>query len=119
MDNITKINLLYDYYGEFLTKKQREIFELYFFNDLSMGEIAENIGITRQGVFDMVRRCQDILNDFEEKLGMVKRYLKMEREIKKISLALKELEPGVSEEYKEKLHNIYTSINLLLKEGGG
>ena len=65
VDNITKINLLYDYYGEFLTKKQREIFELYFFNDLSMGEIAENIGITRQGVFDMVRRCQDILNDFE------------------------------------------------------
>lgn len=83
MDNITKLNLLFDYYGDFLTKKQKDIFELYYLNDLSLGEIAENSGITRQGVYDILRRSQDILLNFEEKLGMVKKYTCQKKRFKK------------------------------------
>lgn len=66
MDNITRLNLLFDYYGDFLTKKQRDIFEQYYLNDLSLGEIAENNGITRQGVYDNLRRAQRALQNFEK-----------------------------------------------------
>lgn len=119
MDNITRLNLLYDYYGEFLTPKQKDIFELYHLNDLSLGEIAENEGITRQGVYDIIRRSQDSLNKFEQKLGMVKRHFRFKREIKKILQSLKEMEPGVSDEYKKNLSGIYNSVAALLIEGGG
>jgi len=66
MDKITKINLLFDYYGDFLTEKQKEIFELYYCYDLSFGEIAEQYGITRQGVYDIVHRSLRTLKDYEK-----------------------------------------------------
>lgn len=118
MDNVTKLNLLYDYYGDFLTEKQREIFELYYQNDLSLGEIAENSGVTRQGVHDTLRRSQEILNNFEEKLGMIKKHFKRKQEIEEILKALKELEPGVSTGYEGNFSQVYNSVSLLLKEGG-
>lgn len=118
MDNITKLNFLFDYYGDFLTKKQKDIFELYYLNDLSLGEIAENNGITRQGVYDILRRSQDILLNFEEKLGMVKKYLYREKELEEILELLEELEPGLADDYKERYKDIYKRIASLLTEGG-
>lgn len=118
MDNITKLNLLFDYYGDFLTKKQRDIFEQYYLNDLSLGEIAENSGITRQGVYDILRRSQNILQNFEKKLGIVKKYIYRRQEIEKILKLLEELEPGLPADYKEKYIDTYNSVASLLKEGG-
>lgn len=118
MDNITKLNLLFDYYGDFLTKKQKNIFEQYYLNDLSLGEIAENTGITRQGVHDVLRRSQETLVNFEEKLGMVKKHIQQRKEIEEILILLKEIEPGLDLSYKEKYRDVYNRVSSLLKEGG-
>jgi len=118
VDNITRLNLLFDYYGDFLTKKQRDIFEQYYLNDLSLGEIAENNGITRQGVYDNLRRAQRALQNFEKKLGLVNKYFSLRMEIEKALKLLEELEPGLSADYKEKYKEACSILASLLKEGG-
>ena len=65
---------LYDFYGELLNEHQRRIYEYFVFQDLSLGEIAAEEGISRQGVADMVRRCDKKLKDYEEKLHLVERF---------------------------------------------
>ena len=67
------IPLLYDFYGELLTDKQRNMIELYYHQDLSLSEIAENIGISRQGVRDSVKRAEAQLVEMEAQLGMAAR----------------------------------------------
>lgn len=66
--------LLYDFYGELLTEHQRRIYEEIVLNDLSLSEIAQEQGITRQGVHDLVRRCDRILEGYEEKLHLVEKF---------------------------------------------
>ncbi len=74
LEKISQVSILYDFYGQLLTIKQREIFELYFFQDLSLGEIAEEMGVSRQAVYDIVRRSQAILDKYEKKLDLVARF---------------------------------------------
>ena len=69
-----EMSLLFDFYGETLTEKQRELFDLYYNEDLSLAEIAEHAGITRQGVRDSIKRAEHALREMEEKLGLVARY---------------------------------------------
>lgn len=68
------ISLLLDFYGEMLTFRQREMLELYYDDDLSLAEISEHAGITRQGVRDAVKRAESQLFELEEKIGMVRRF---------------------------------------------
>ena len=68
-----EISTLLDYYGMLLTDKQRETVEYYYDDDLSLGEIAENTGISRQGVRDSIKRSETILLEAEEKLGLIKK----------------------------------------------
>ncbi len=65
--------VLYDFYGNMLTDKQREVFELYYSEDLSLAEIAEHTGITRQGVRDSIKHAEASLLDMEERLGAISR----------------------------------------------
>lgn len=65
---------LYDFYGELLNEHQRSVYEAFVFNDLSLGEIAKEEGISRQGVHDMVKRCDRTLVSYEEKLHLVARF---------------------------------------------
>lgn len=67
------ISVLFDYYGDALSDKQKEIFDAYYNLDLSLSEIAENMGITRQGVRDFIKRTEQQLLEFEEKLGFSKK----------------------------------------------
>ncbi len=67
------LTLMYDYYGELLTPRQQEIMKLYFFHDLSLGEIAEKLDISRQGVYDHLHRSEDILRTYENKLQLVEK----------------------------------------------
>ncbi|MBQ8304304.1 MAG: putative DNA-binding protein [Clostridia bacterium] len=68
-----EISVLIDNYGVLLTEKQRLIMEYYFNDDLSLAEIAENEGITRQGVLDIIKRCKQTLFEYEEKLQLIKK----------------------------------------------
>lgn len=69
----TELILLYDYYGSLLTDRQRECFELRYNQDLSLGEIGQELGISRQGVFENLSRAEALLQNMEEKTGCVRR----------------------------------------------
>ena len=81
MKDILKSSLLYDFYGELLTEHQKEIYEDFVLNDLSLGEIALERGISRQGVHDMVKRCDKLLNGYEDKLHLVERFTKTKEDV--------------------------------------
>ncbi len=74
MEKIVKQNILYDFYGELLTAHQRQIYEDAIFNDLSLSEISEQYGITRQGAHDIIRRCDKALWGYEEKLHLAEKF---------------------------------------------
>lgn len=74
-----EMTLLLDYYGELLTERQRQCFDLRYNQDLSMGEIAEVLGVSRQGVFDNLSRAEQRLRNMEEKTGCVRRAQKARR----------------------------------------
>ena len=80
MDEAVFRTMLFDFYGELLTDKQREYFDLHSHEDLSLAEIAESEGITRQGVWDIIRRGEDTLRRYESKTGLVARFAR-EREL--------------------------------------
>lgn len=75
MEKFVEIGLLYDFYGKILTEKQRDIIDLYYMKDLSLGEISELLGISRQAVHDNIRRAEKQLRTLEESLGLVERFL--------------------------------------------
>lgn len=75
MEKVTQINLLYDFYGQLLTEKQQRFIELYYGDDLSLGEIAEQFLVTRQAVHDTLKRSEQTLFSYEEKLGLVGKHL--------------------------------------------
>ncbi len=81
------MSMLFDYYGELLTEKQKELFDLYYNEDLSLAEIAEHAGISRQGVRDAIVRSETILRDTEDKLGLVKKYGSYESKLEDIRQA--------------------------------
>ena len=69
-----RMAMLYDFYGDLLTPRQKEFYDLYYNDDLSLAEIAENYDITRQGVRDIVVRAERALEEIEEKTGLIQRY---------------------------------------------
>ncbi|MCR5301665.1 MAG: DNA-binding protein [Lachnospiraceae bacterium] len=74
MDDIERKNMLYDFYGELLTDHQKLVYKDAVYNDCSLSELAEEYSISRQGVHDLLKRCDRILEDYEEKLGLVRRF---------------------------------------------
>ena len=69
-----RMTMLFDFYGELLTERQKEFFDLYYNEDLSLAEIAENYGISRQGVRDVIVRAEGIMTEMEDKTGIIKRF---------------------------------------------
>ena len=84
IDEIAKQSLLYDFYGQLLTERQRLVYELYHGENLSLAEIAEELQISRQGVHDALKNGQRALDGYEEKLGLVARFLKTETAVSEI-----------------------------------
>ncbi len=92
-----QISFLLDFYGEMLTEKQREMIEFYYNEDLSLAEIADNQGITRQGVRDSIKRAETQLLEMEERLGLAKRFHEMREGLSQICDAALRIQ-----EYNEK-----------------
>lgn len=90
MNEILKQALLYDFYGELLNDHQKEIYEQFVLEDLSLSEIAQDAGISRQGVHDLVKRCQKSLEGYETKLHLVEKFLKIKKDIQQIDDILEE-----------------------------
>ena len=92
MEKIVEQALLFDFYGELLTKHQKQIYEDVVLNDLSLSEAAENYGITRQGVHDLIKRCNRILKGYEEKLQLVEKFLTTKKLVQEIYELSQEIE---------------------------
>ena len=103
---------LYDFYGELLNEHQRRIYEDFVFNDLSLGEIASCEGISRQGVHDLVKRCQKTLEGYEMKLHLVEKFLSVKEKVSKIddTLAEWECEKNDPEEMVKRIRKIADAI---------
>mgnify|MGYP001138238392 FL=1 len=76
-----RMTMLFDFYGDILTQRQRELFDLYYNEDLSLSEIAENCGISRQGVRDVIVRAEAAMTELEDKTGLVRRFLQMQQHV--------------------------------------
>ena len=91
VEEIVEQTLLYDFYSELLTASQRKIYEEVFFDDLSLSEVAKEENITRQGVYDMIKRTQKALINYEKKLGLVDRYKKQKDIVSEIERSVKKI----------------------------
>ena len=94
MEKIVEQGLLYDFYGELLTGHQQEIYESVVYENLSLGEIAEAQGVSRQAVHDIVKRCDKILLGYEEKLKLVARFTSIKEKIAQINRLSEQYERG-------------------------
>lgn len=92
VNEILKQALLYDFYGELLTEHQKEIYGQFISENLSLGEIAREAGISRQGVHDLIKRCTQILAGYEEKLRLVERFLAIRQKVRQIDELLDQYE---------------------------
>ncbi|QSQ09855.1 hypothetical protein H0A61_02236 [Koleobacter methoxysyntrophicus] len=109
-----EINLLYDFYGKLLTKRQSEFIELYYNHDLSLGEIAEQYSISRQGVYDILKRAEKILENYEKKLGLVEKFQLQKQKLSKLYKMLIKLQNVIEE--KEKALEEISRIKEYLEE---
>ena len=80
-----RMALLYDFYGDVLTPRQKEFYDLYYNEDLSLAEIAENNGITRQGVRDVIVRAEAYLTEIEDKTGLIRRFHTMQGQLREVA----------------------------------
>lgn len=85
MNEILEQALLYDFYGELLTDHQKEIYEQFILEDLSLGEIAKSAGISRQGVHDLIKRCNQALKGYEDKLHLVEKFVRIKEKVKNVN----------------------------------
>jgi predicted DNA-binding protein YlxM (UPF0122 family) len=84
----TRINLLFDFYEPLLTEKQRTFLSHYFHDDYTLGEIAENFGISRQAVYEHIKRAEGTLQDYEDKLGLLRKHERRRKLLQQFSVLL-------------------------------
>jgi len=107
MNELLEQTLLYDFYGELLTKHQKEIYEQFVLEDLSLSEIAENAGISRQGVHDLIKRCNKTLEGYEAKLHLVEKFLSIRKKVQTMNSLL---EVGKEDETIQNIRKIAGEI---------
>lgn len=108
LDEIVELSYLYDFYGALLKESHRTIFEDYVLNNLSLSEIAGERQITRQGVYDIIRRCRIRLRDYEDKLHLVLKFEQTREKLKEIeSIAKQGQDAGVAKEIAALAQEIY------------
>lgn len=113
MNEILEHALLFDFYGELLTERQKEIYGQFIQEDLSLGEIAKEAGISRQGVHDLIKRCNQILKGYEDKLHLVEKFMTIRDKVQKIDELLDEYQ---SDNDPEKAHSIVEDIRRISDE---
>ena len=115
MDKMLKQALLFDFYGELLTEHQKTIYEDFVLNDYSLSEIGEDRNISRQGVYDIIKRCDKLLNGYEEKLHLVQKFLMAKEQVStihKLATDMLSAEENLEKatEYLRQIENISNKI---------
>lgn len=113
LDELVRLSMLYDFYGELLSSHKRRVFEDYVLNDLSLSEIAEELKISRQGVHDIVKRCTQELKDYESRLSLVKKFSSIKQKLGNLKELSLEIEKTGN---LNKIHEIETLADDILKE---
>lgn len=109
--------LLFDFYGDILTDKQKELFDLYYNEDLSLSEISEHAGITRQGVRDGIMRAEHILRNMEDKLRLVARYGRIQSQVDEIASCVGDISCINSNHYRNReISGLCTRVMELVKQ---
>lgn len=108
-----EMSLLFDTYGELLTEKQKICFDLYYNQDLSLAEIAEEEGISRQGVHDSIARAEAILRSYEQTLGCVEKERAQKKALDAIEQSAKKLKTAKGEEVAALAQAIEQAVNSL------
>lgn len=90
LEKTTRMNFLFDFYQALLTEKQRSYMELYYLDDHSLGEIAESYEISRQAVYDNIRRTEAMLEEYEDKLRLLEKFQQRQRMLKELTDAIKD-----------------------------
>ncbi|MEA4941547.1 MAG: sigma factor-like helix-turn-helix DNA-binding protein [Oscillibacter sp.] len=96
-----RMTMLYDFYGELLTDRQKEFFDYYYNDDLSLSEIAENAGISRQGVRDVIVRAEAIMQEIEDKTCLIRRFEQMRAHVDGIVSAADEIKSLNYRQYED------------------
>jgi len=91
MDKVIKMTLLCDFYGPLLTERQQSFIDLYYGNDYSLGEIAENYGVSRQAVHDTLKRAESVLANYENKLGLIEKFMLQRNKLAEVARLLEKL----------------------------
>ena len=104
MNKDLTISILMDFYGNLLTEKQLDALDMYYNSDLSLSEIAEETGISRQGARDAIKRGEKLLAEFEEKLGLAGRFLDVIKSVDEMNKIIETLE--ITDENREKIEKI-------------
>ena len=110
MDKILEQTLLYDFYGELLTDHQKQIYEDVVLNDYSFSEVAEEKGISRQGVHDLIKRFNKILQEYESKLHLVEKFVTIKEQIEEMEKSLRETEEPDKEALVRQLNGILENL---------
>ncbi len=109
-----KVAFLLDFYGDLLTEKQRDSLEFYYNDDLSLGEIAANLGISRQGVRDNIKRAEAVLFEMEDKLGLAEKFSEIRKRLRSVRTAVDVIDRKNMRIYRS--DEINESIKLILSE---
>lgn len=110
MDKILEQTLLYDFYGELLTEHQKQIYEDVVLNDYSFSEVALEQGISRQGVHDLIKRCNKILQEYESKLHLVEKFVTIKEQIEQMEKSLRETEEPDKDALTQQLNAILENL---------
>lgn len=102
VEKLVEIGILFDFYGKLLTDKQYRIVDLFYIEDFSLSEIGEELSITRQGVYDALKRAEEKLYQYEATLGLASKFSESHKNIKQILELTKDIKVIIEkEEYKE------------------
>lgn len=116
MEKFIEITYLFDFYQELLTEKQRELITEYYFNDLSLGELATMYNISRQSIFDTIKKAQQKLIDYENKLQLWEKYKKQEEVLVRLTVVLVDAEKSLDDNGKQYISSIKELIDALTSE---
>ena len=108
-----EMTLLFDYYGELLTQRQQQCFDMRYNQDLSLGEIAQELQVSRQGVYDNLSRAEALLKEMEEKTGCVRRDMQCRKAASCIILLAKQLQQHSDNQVRELAQNILSAASSL------